>query len=80
VGPSHRSDSPEQREAEPLIRAGVEAALGDVSLTPRSLTLPNGARADVDGVDADQRVFVEISSPSRVGCAAHSFTRSPGTR
>jgi hypothetical protein len=60
VSSMHRSDSLEQREAEPLIRSGVEAALGGTTLTPTTLTLPNGARVDVDGVDDEQRVFVEI--------------------
>jgi hypothetical protein len=60
VSTAHRSDSLEQREAESLIRAGVEAALDGTPLAPRSLKLPNGARLDVDGVDANETIYVEI--------------------
>jgi hypothetical protein len=59
VSNAHRSDSLVQREAEPLIRAGVEKAV-DRSLAHTSLRLANGARVDVDGVDVDETVFVEI--------------------
>ncbi len=55
----HLSNSDEQRDAEPVILAGVAALLG-VALEPRSLKLAGGARADVDGVAADESVFVEI--------------------
>ncbi len=56
---AHESDSHEQRCAEPLILAGVSAAVG-VELTPRSLRLDGGARVDVDGVATDESVLVEI--------------------
>jgi hypothetical protein len=56
---AHQSDSHEQQTAEPLIRAGVSAAVG-VELTPRSLHLDGGARVDVDGVAPDESVLVEI--------------------
>lgn len=56
----HRSDALAQREAEPLIRAAVERFLGTGPLLPMPLSLPDGARVDVDGVDVDQTVFVEI--------------------
>lgn len=55
----HRSDSLAQREAEPLIRAGVEKLVG-VTLSPKSFELPNGSRVDVDGADDNGVVFVEI--------------------
>jgi hypothetical protein len=56
---AHDSDSHEQRCAEPLILAGVSAAVG-VELTPRLLRLDGGARVDVDGVATDESVLVEI--------------------
>jgi hypothetical protein len=56
---AHDSDSLEQRTAEPLILAGVSQAVG-VPLAPRSLTLPEGARVEVDGVAEDESVLVEI--------------------
>jgi hypothetical protein len=56
---SHLSDSSAQRAAEPLILAAVAAQLG-VSLTPKRLTLPGGATADVDGVSDDESVLVEV--------------------
>lgn len=55
----HQSDSAPQREAEPLILAGVGVQLG-VKLEPRSMALPGGARVDVDGVADDKSVFVEV--------------------
>ncbi len=58
-GVGHESDSHEQRRAEPLILAGVSAAVG-VELRPRSLRLDGGARVDVDGVATDESVLVEI--------------------
>lgn len=58
-GVAHESDSHEQRCAEPLILAGVSAAVG-VELNPRSLRLDGGARVDVDGVATDESVLVEI--------------------
>jgi hypothetical protein len=56
---TNQSDSHEQRSAEPLILAGVSAAVG-VELAPRSLRLAGGARVDVDGVAPDDSVLVEI--------------------
>jgi hypothetical protein len=56
---THASDSREQRDAEPLILAGVAARLG-VKLRPCSLRLPNGARIDVDGAAEDESVFCEV--------------------
>jgi len=55
----HLSSSAEHLAAEPLILAGVAEVLG-VGLAPRSLTLPGGARVDVDGVAADESVLVEV--------------------
>ncbi len=55
----HQSDSLEQRTAEPLILAGVSRMIG-VELTPRSLRLQGGARADVDGAATDDSVLVEV--------------------
>jgi hypothetical protein len=55
----YQSDSDVQREAEPVILAGVSAQLG-VGLVPRSLRLPGGARVDVDGAAEDESVFVEV--------------------
>ena len=56
---THASDSGAQLEAEPLILAAVGERLG-VTLAPRRLTLPGGARADVDGADEAERVLVEV--------------------
>jgi hypothetical protein len=56
---AHQSDSTAQREAEPLILAGLAKELG-VELVPRSLLLDGGARVDIDGVADDESVFVEI--------------------
>jgi hypothetical protein len=55
----HPSDSHAQRRAEPLILAELAAERGIV-LAPRSLSLPEGARVDIDGVSADETVFVEV--------------------
>jgi hypothetical protein len=48
-----------QRRAEAAIRRAAATALG-VALEPRTMALPGGATADVDGVDAAQTVFVEL--------------------
>jgi hypothetical protein len=67
-GRAHQSDSDAQRRqstsdeqlrAEPLILSGIATRLG-VDLVPRSLSLPRGARVDVDGVAPDESVFVEV--------------------
>lgn len=55
----HLSDSTEQRRAEPLILEQVSAYVGK-PLTKRIITLPNGARVEVDGVADDNSVFVEV--------------------
>jgi hypothetical protein len=52
-------DPDAQRRAEAAVRAAVAAAIG-VPLAPRTMALPGGATADVDGVDAAQSVFVEL--------------------
>lgn len=52
-------DPDAQRQAETAVRDAVAAALG-VTLEPRAMALPGGATADVDGVDAEQSVFVEL--------------------
>ena len=56
---THQSDSHEQRDAETLILAGLASELG-TALTPRSLSLAEGARVDVDGVAHDESIFVEV--------------------
>lgn len=58
-GAGHLSDSSEQRNAEPLILAGVSAELG-LELKPRSLRLEGSTRVDIDGVARDESVFVEV--------------------
>jgi len=55
----HRSDSTVQREAEALIRALVEARLGQ-QLPSTKVILDNGGDVQVDGVAADESAFVEI--------------------
>ena len=55
----HLSDSTEQRRAEPLILAQVSAYV-EKPLTKRIITLPDGARVEVDGVADDDSVFVEV--------------------
>ena len=55
----HLSDSSEQRRAEPLILEQVSAYVGK-PLTKRVITLPGGARVEVDGVADDDSVFVEV--------------------
>jgi hypothetical protein len=56
---AHLSDSAAQREAEPLILAKLGEEL-DVKLAPKRLTLPGGAKCDVDGVSEDENVLVEV--------------------
>jgi hypothetical protein len=56
---AHQSDSDTQRRAEPLILAQLAAEHG-IALAPRSLSLPGGARVDIDGVSADETMFVEV--------------------
>jgi hypothetical protein len=48
---THKSDSLEQRRAEPVILKGVTEQLA-VELAPRRLHLGHGAAVDVDGVAA----------------------------
>lgn len=55
----HLSDSSEQRRAEPLILEQVSAHVGK-PLTKRVITLPGGARVEVDGAADDDSVFVEV--------------------
>ena len=54
-----RSDSEEQRRAEPIILALLARELG-VELAPKALDLPGGARVEVDGVSRDEAVLVEV--------------------
>jgi hypothetical protein len=56
---AHQSDSAVQREAEPLIRNEIETLVGK-KLSPMTVMLDSGAPVQVDGVDADQTIFVEI--------------------
>jgi len=56
----HLSSSLEQLEAEPLIREGLSQHLGGITLEPRKLTLPHGARVDIDAASSDDSVLVEI--------------------
>jgi hypothetical protein len=56
---SHVSDSAIQREAEKVILERASHLLG-VTLAPRSLSLPGGARVDVDGASADLSVLLEV--------------------
>ncbi len=55
---AHASDSAVQREAETKIVDGVAKRIG-VRLAKRSVELPGGASAEVDGVSEDYSVFVE---------------------
>jgi hypothetical protein len=56
---SHLSDSSVQQAAESLIRKQVAEYVGK-PLTPMSVKLGTGAPVQVDGVAADESVFVEI--------------------
>jgi hypothetical protein len=56
---AHQSDSAEQRDAQELISREVEALIGK-TLDERTVKLDSGAPVRVDGVDADETVFVEI--------------------
>jgi len=55
----HRSDSGEQRRAEPLILEQVSAHVGK-PLAKRIVRLPGGARVEIDGVAEDDSVFAEV--------------------
>ena len=55
----HPSASDDQQRAEGIILSALAARLG-VALAPRSLFLEGGSRVDVDGVAADDSVFVEV--------------------
>jgi hypothetical protein len=55
----HLSDSSEQRRAEPLILEQVSAHVGK-ALAKRVVTLPGGARVEIDGVAEDDSVFAEV--------------------
>src|SRR5690606_30058689 len=55
----HPSDSKEHSAAEPEVLALLGETLG-VTLGPKTLTLPEGARVDVDGVGPDESVLVEV--------------------
>jgi hypothetical protein len=55
----HESDSTEQVSAERLILDGIQLVVG-AGLGPRRLTLPEGARVDVDGVSDDEGILVEV--------------------
>jgi hypothetical protein len=56
---AHQSGSGTQLRAEQLILDKLKDQL-DADLEPRSLQLPGGSRVDVDGVSADESVFIEI--------------------
>jgi anti-sigma28 factor (negative regulator of flagellin synthesis) len=55
----HRSDSAIQRAAESVILAKVSEHFA-AAITPKVLTLPSGARVEVDGAAPDLPVFVEV--------------------
>lgn len=55
----HLSDSSEQRRAEPLILEQISAHVGK-ALAKRIVTLPGGARVEIDGVAEDDSVFAEV--------------------
>src|SRR4051794_1714745 len=56
---AHLGDSTVQLEAEALIRAKVSEAIG-VELAPARVAFDTGTPVDVDGVSADESVFVEM--------------------
>src|SRR3954452_18123075 len=56
---AHQSDSAEQRDAQ-IVISGQIAALVGKELVERTVKLDSGAPVRVDGVDADESVFVEI--------------------
>jgi hypothetical protein len=56
---THQSDSTVQQEAEALIRQKVADYIGK-QLYPATVRLDSGAPVQVDGVAADESVFVEI--------------------
>lgn len=56
---SHQSSSTEQQDAEETILAALSLDLG-TALAPRTMTLPGGARVDVDGVGDEPLTFVEV--------------------
>ena len=56
---AHQSDSTEQRDAEAIILAALSETLGQ-ALTPTRVTLPGGAKVEVDGAASDPPVFVEV--------------------
>ena len=55
----HVSDSAIQRDAEKVILERVSRLLG-VTVAPRTLPLPGGARVEVDGASADASVLLEV--------------------
>lgn len=57
---SELSDSSTQSEAEPLILAIVARHVGKPLKKSKTLTLDTGAPVEVDGVDAEESVFVEV--------------------
>ena len=57
--PLHESDSSVQQGAETAILAKVAEEFG-TSLAPRTMTLEHGAPVQLDGVGADDSLFVEI--------------------
>ncbi|MFZ1996011.1 MAG: hypothetical protein WAU75_18010 [Solirubrobacteraceae bacterium] len=56
---AHQSDSATQQQAEPLIREKVAEYIGK-PLMAATVKLASGAPVQVDGVAADESVFVEI--------------------
>jgi hypothetical protein len=55
---SKAGSSHEQRAAESIMLAALAQAL-DLTLSPRRLHHPSGARVELDGADPDLRVLVE---------------------
>ena len=55
----HVSDSTEQRDAELIVIAAINASDG-LSLTPERIRLPDGAYIELDGMDRVRRVLCEV--------------------
>jgi hypothetical protein len=64
-------DSLEQRQAEGLMLQLLGQRLG-VALSPTKLSVPSGARVEIDGADPDQSILVE--------CWAHQGPPKPAQR
>lgn len=59
VTEAHQSSSHEQQAIEAAILERLSADLGAI-ITPRTLSLPEGARVDVDGCCDDPPILVEV--------------------